>query len=369
MAYRVEPAATSGTRRDFLDLPFTLYRDDPLWVPPLRSEVDRTLDAQANPYFADGRLELFVCYRDDVPVARACAVINRNHWRKFNDRAAFFGFFESQDDAEAAGRLFDTLAAFCRANGATRLEGPFNPTHYSELGLQVSGFGRAPAFFETYNPEYYMRLVQGSSFQELRRVHTRVNTAIGERARRIVGDQPPASSHGEFRVRPVRLLDLRRELELIREVNNDAFHENWHFLPLSEAEYSFAAKYLFFVTYPRLVGIAERDGDPVGVVQLCLDVNPLLRATGGKAGPVEYARFLWGRRSIRDVVLYTVGVKKAYRKSEVYRLLLDYGCWAIRDCRTMTTTWTTDDNPASLAASRRLGLEPSKYFAIYEKAL
>jgi hypothetical protein len=369
MAYRVEPAVTSRVRRDFLDLPFILYRDDPLWVPPLRSEVDRTLDAKANPYFADGRLELFVCYRDDVPAARACAVVNHNHWLKFGDKAAFFGFFESCDDSETVGRLFDALASFCRANGATRLEGPFNPNHYSELGLQVSGFGRAPVFFETYNPEYYIRLVEGSGFRELRRVHTRVNANVGERVRRILGDGPPAQRHGEFRVRPARVLDLKQELERIRGVYNDAFDGNWHFLPLSRAEYSFAARYLFFVTCPRLVGIAERDGEPVGVVQFCLDVNPLLRAMGGSAGPVDYARFLWGRSRVRDVVMFAVGVKKAYRHTDVYRLLLEYGCRAIRNCRTMTTTWMTDDNPAPLAAARRLGLEPSKYFAIYEKSL
>jgi len=369
MAYRVEPATDKGQRQDFLELPFALYRDDPLWVPPLRSEVDRTLDERANPYFANGLLQLFVCFRDDRPVARACAIINRNHWERFGEQAAFFGFFESEDDGEACGRLFDAVASFCRRNGATTLEGPFNPNHYSELGLQTSGFGQAPVFFETYNPEYYARLVEDAGFRALRRLHTRANHAIGERVRRAFGDRRPPTRRGEFRVRPARLLDFNHELERIRAVNNDAFAGNWHFLPLSRAEYSFAAKYLFFVTYPRLIGIAERDGEPAGVVQFCLDVNPLLRTMGGGVGPASYLRFLLGRSRVRDVVMYAVGVKKASQHTEVYRLLFEYGCWAIRDCRTMTTTWMTDDDPAPLAAARRLGLEPSKYFAIYGKTL
>jgi hypothetical protein len=369
MSYRVEMAVDKDERQDFIELPFVLYRDDPLWVPPLRSEVDRTLDERANPYFANGSLGLFVCYRDDRAVARACAIVNRDHWRKFHDKAAFFGFFESDDDGEACGRMFDAVGSFARANGATTLEGPFNPNHYSELGLQVSGFGAAPVFFETHNPEYYPRLVEDAGFDELRRVHTRANNSIGERVRKAFGDKRPPDTRGEFRVRPVRMLDLAGELERIRAVNNDAFDGNWHFLPLSRAEYSFAAKYLFFVTYPRLVGIAERDGEPVGVVQFCLDVNPLLRQMDGRAGPASYLRFLTGRGRVRDVVMYAVGVKKAFQHTEVYRLLFEYGCWAIRDCRTMTTTWMTDDNPAPLAAARRLGLEPSKYFAIYGKTL
>jgi hypothetical protein len=369
MSFRVEPAADERTWADFIGLPHVLYRDDPNWVPPLSAEVRRTLDAEVNPYFERARLGVFVCYRDDQPVARACAVVNRSHWEKFGQKAAFFGFYESFDDVEVSHRLFDAVFRFCRDAGAETVEGPFNPNHYSELGLQVSGFGQSPVFFETYNPEYYVRLVEESGFRVLRRLHTRANPAVGERARLLLSHSPRSSRSSRFRVRPARLLDMNHELERIREVNNDAFAGNWHFLPLTRAEYAFAAKYLFFVTYPRLVGIAEYDGEPVGVVQFCLDVNPLLRRLGGRAGPVDYVRFLSGRRRVRDVVMYAVGVKMAYRHTEVYRLLFEYGCRAIRDCRRMTTTWMTDDNPAPLAAARKLGLEPSKYFAVYEKRL
>jgi hypothetical protein len=110
-------------------------------VPQVATEVGRTLDPDRNPYFAGAALRLFVCYRDGAPVARLSVTVNPAHERAFGVRAGFFGFFESENDGEAARRLFGEAEAFCRARGATVLEGPFNPHHYSELGLQVDRFG------------------------------------------------------------------------------------------------------------------------------------------------------------------------------------------------------------------------------------
>ena len=369
MPYRIEAVRDRRAMDDFLGLPFALYRDAPNWVPPLVSDVRRTLDRDRNPYFAQAVLELFVGYRDDTPVARTCVVINPAHWAKFGQKAAFFGFFESRDDEAAAGRLFEAARGFCRAQGAELLEGPFNPNHYSELGLQTSEFGTRPHFFETDNPAYYLRLVAAAGFRVSRRVHTCIRRNVGEYVRNRYGEAKTARARDGFRIRPVRLPDLKAELERIREVNNDAFADNWHFLPLSREEYTFAANYLFFVTYPRLVAIVEHEGSPVGVLQFVLDINPLLQRMRGRAGLLNYAKFLAARGRIRDIVLYTVGVKKAYQDTPAYRLMLDYACAVARHYRNMVTTWTSDDNRPAALAARRMGLEPGRQFAIYEQAI
>jgi hypothetical protein len=369
MSLRVENVADARTWLDFLGLPHVLYRDDPNWAPPLTAEVRRTLDSTKNPYFEHAQLGVFVCYRDDQPTARACAVVNQAHWDRSGAKAACFGFYESTDDSEASGRLLDSVMRFCRAAGAETIEGPFNPNHYSELGLQMTGFGTPPVFFETHNPPYYARLLEAAGFTVLRRLHTRSNPDVGAYIRRRYGRVSRPRARGEFRVRQFRLLDMRHELERIRAVYNDAFADNWHFLPVSAAEYSFVAKYLFFVTYPRWVALVEHRGSPVAVAQCALDVNPLLRQLGGRGGLGGYARFLAGRGSIRDVVMYAVGVRRGFRQTDAYRLLLGYLCWALRDCRVMTTTWMTEDNIPALSAAQRFGLEPSKYFAIYGQRL
>jgi hypothetical protein len=366
---RVERVDSRPAWRDFLAVPRQVYRDDPLRVPPIDAEVRRTLDPARNPYFREARLERFVAYRGREPVARACAVVSRAHLRRFGRRTAFFGFFESADDDEAAERLLDRVGDWCRESGAEELGGPFNPNHYSELGLQVSGFDAPPAFFEPRNPPYYVRLLESNGFAVVKRLHTRANPDVGAYLRGRYGAVERPRRRGDFRVRPFRLRETRRELERIRSVYNDAFADNWHFLPLSAAEYAFLARGLLLVSRPHLLALVEYRGEPVGVAQCALDVNPLLRRLDGRSGPMGAARFLLGRRTLRDVVLFAAGIRADFRSTEAYRLLVEYLFWALRDCRVMTTTWMTDDNPAAIGGALRFGLEPSKRFVVYGRRL
>ncbi len=368
-APRVAAVTSPRGWRDFLAVPELVYGRDRCWVPQLDAEVRRTLDPGRNPYFRAARLGLFVAYREDQPVARACAVVNEAHLRRCPGKAGFFGFYESLEDAEASTALLERAAAFCRAAGAQSLEGPFNPNHYSELGLQMDRFESPPAFFETHNPPYYARLLEAAGFGVVQRLHTRANPNVGAYIRGRYGVVPRPAARGEFRVRAVRPWAARRELERIRSVYNDAFAHNWHFLPVSSAEYAFSARYLFLVTRPRLLALVEHRGMAVGVAQCALDVNPLLRRLAGHPGPAGLAGFALGRRHVRDVVFFAVGIKREYQASDVARLLVDYLCWALRDARLLTTTWMTDDNAAALGGAAHFGLEPSKRFAIYGRRL
>ncbi len=159
------------------------------------------------------------------------------------------------------------------------------------------------------------------------------------------------------------------ELERIRQVFNDGFADNWRFLPVSREEYAFSAKGLFHITRPDLITLVEHEGEPVGALLFVLDVNPQLRRLRGRAGPVGALRFLWQRRSVRDLIVYAVGVKRAYRSTHAYRLLLEAACATAARCRTLTTTWMSDDNAPALRAAERLGLEPYKEFTVYQRQL
>ena len=258
MAYRVEILSESDPMRNFLEVPDNIYKHDPSWVAPLQSEIKRSLDARNNPYFVNTSLQKFVCYNNGDPVARAVAVINREHWKKFGKKAAFFGFFESVNDTDAVSCLFETISGYCQDAGAELLEGPFNPNHYSELGILTDNFQTAPAFFETYNPDYYPKLLENVGFKVSKRLHTRINTDAGNYLRNRYGTLSFPIGIRDFKVRMISLWNLKSDLEKIREINNDAFSDNWHFLPLSRSEYTYSAKYLFFVTKPNLIVLIEK---------------------------------------------------------------------------------------------------------------
>lgn len=366
MSVRIEPVSNGNGLGDFLRFPRDVYRNDPHWVAPIESEVRRTLDVRKNPYFRHATLTLFVAYREGRPVGRLAVVLNELHEKKFGLRTAFFGFFEAFDDEEAIRLLFLRAERYGMSRGARRFEGPFNPHHYSEIGLQLDAHGTPPSFFQPYNPSYYNRRLEDLGF----RVSAHFMTMKNDRVRDVAQSWALASPGGERNGYSVRSLDpgdLAAELERIREVNNDAFEENWPFLPLSRDEYAFSAKHMNLVTRPDLVKIVEHHGRPVGVLHAVLDVNPLLRSWRGKAGPVKYLRFLAGRRKIRKLLIYTVAVKKAYRRGRATALLHEALRGVVREFEVLETTWISPDNTPVVKAAEGLGLRPDKHFAVYAK--
>jgi hypothetical protein len=375
VSLEIRPAATARDMRDFLRLPFRIYRRDPNWVPPVVSEVRRVLDPDRNPYFAEATLRLLIGYRDGTPVCRTAVIVNRRHERKFGIRAAFFGFFESANDVPAARRLFEEAEKLARAEGAEVIEGPFNPTPYSEVGLQIDGFETPPRFFQPYNPPYYSELLFQAGFRVATVFQTMKNEAIKPYLCGRYGEpgQGPGrrgtARGGGYTVRDLSLRDLPADLERVREVNNDAFADNWHFLPLSREEVAFSAKHLSLVTRPGMIKIVEHQGRPAGVLHCVLDVNPALKKLRGRVGPIGYLRFLAERKKTRRLIVFTVAIRPEYRRSRVYVLLLNEFRRLAEGFDAAESTWVSTDNPPSVRAAESLGMVPDKRFAVYEKRL
>ena len=265
--------------------------------------------------------------------------------------------------------LFAEAEAFCRARNVEVLEGPFNPHHYSEIGLQIDRFGTAPSFFQPYNPPYYPELLEKAGYRISARVQTMVNDDVGNDLARRFGDLPVTARRDGYTVRSFSPADKARDLAFMREVNNDAFAGNWHFLPLSAEEYAFSAKFMSFVTRPDLIKFVEYRGRPVAVLHCVLDINPLLRRWRGAAGPVKLLRFVRGRRAVKTIILFTVAIKREHRRSCVSRLLLAEFCRMARSFERAETTWMSADNRSALKAAASLGMRPDKHFAVYAKEL
>jgi len=369
MEYRVKRIDDRRGMKDFFRLPFLVYRGNPHWAPPITSECRRTLDPSKNPYFAGATLDLFVCTRDGLPAARVALVVSGKHCRKFNVRTGFFGFFESLDDQEAINRLLSAVERRCRERRIETLEGPFNPNHYSELGLLADCYDEDQGFFEPYNPPYYHRLLAEAGFEKGESLFTGRNSGIRTYLRHRYGPPPGPPVAGEYAVRNFDLTRMERDLENVREVFNDAFSSNWHFLPATAEEHRFSAKYLKIITRPELVTIVEHRGTPVAVLMCVLDVNPLLRRMHGKTGPLKYLRFINGRKRIRTLVLYAGGIRKAYRGTRVFTLLLDSMRRMADSFDVLTCTWIHPDNRLSVATASRIGLVPHKHLQMYRKQI
>ncbi|MGH7994510.1 MAG: N-acetyltransferase, partial [Limisphaerales bacterium] len=202
----------------FLKVSYGIYRDDPHWVAPLLMDLNKVF-TDANPLFGHAEMALWVAVRNGQDVGRIAGILDRNHNQTQADSAAFFGFFESVNDAEVSRQLFDAVFAWARQQGARRLLGPMNPTTNDECGLLVDGFDSSPVFMMTYNPPYYADLVAAEGFTKAKDLFAYtfdLANAPLDRFERVAGKLRNRGQ--EIAIVPVTRRNLKQSLAQVKEI-------------------------------------------------------------------------------------------------------------------------------------------------------
>ncbi|MEN6406343.1 MAG: N-acetyltransferase, partial [Thermoguttaceae bacterium] len=186
----IERVTTGRQKKLFLEYPWTLYRNDPNWIPPLRDDQKRLVGYKPHPFYARNRVQTFLATRDGVPCGRIAAILNQGHNLRYNEKRGFWGFFDCNDDQEAATGLFDAVRDWFAEQGIRKLRGPTNPSLNYALGLLIEGFDTPPTFMMTYNPPYYERLIENYGFRKTQDLyafwgHVEMLPKIGQKLRPI----------------------------------------------------------------------------------------------------------------------------------------------------------------------------------------
>ncbi len=314
--------APVASRRDldrFVKLPFRLYEGQEHWVPPLIFDRKRFLDRRRNPFFEHGEAEYFLARRDGRVVGRISAQVDR-HLQSFQDnRWGQFGFFECEDDPQAARALIDAAQAWVTARGCDRLVGPFDFTTNDECGVLVEGFDEDPVILLNWTHRYYPALLEGAGLAPAMDTlmwhldvsdRDRVHPAIWEMAAKS------ESEHG-VTTRTMRKGDLEAEVGRFLEVYNAAWERNWGFVPLTASEVRHYAKQLRPILDENWAMLAFKDGEVVGAALSLPDYNQVFKHMNGRLLPLGWAKFLYWRRRIDRVRVFALGVKAEHQHTGV----------------------------------------------------
>jgi GNAT superfamily N-acetyltransferase len=368
----VRPVAGRGDLDNWVRFPRDrVYGKATLWVPPLDSDLRRALNSGKNPFFRHGEaVPLLARDGSGRPVGRVLAHVYGRHNVRHQERTAFFGYFECVDDQSVCDGLIGAAARYGEERGCTLLRGPFNMTAMQEMGVLVAGFEEPPAVDETYTAPYYPALLEGAGLQ---RTFCHTTFRVDDLAR----VQPDASLdewHQEglrrdgIRVRPADLREWEREIETLRELLNDSFYANPHFVPITHEEFQFQLGPYRRLIDPAIALVAEMEGVPCGFVITVPDYNPLLKRMNGRLSPRSLFTFLRGRSRVRDACLIIMGVQRQLQGQGVMRLLHAELVRALqrRDYRKLTITWVSDANARSLASIVALGGRPLHRLTLFE---
>lgn len=372
----VTPVESKQDREAFILLPRRLYRGNKYWVPPLLFTERQRFSPKHNPFYKHADVQLFLARRAGKVVGRISAHIDHEHNRYHEERTGFFGFLECHDDPEIASTLLSAAEAWLRERGMDRIRGPLNFSINEEIGFLADGFGRSPLPLMPYTHEYYLRIMECAGYVKVKDVHAWRWQSLP------VPDGAPRRMVEELRSRPgvsvrrARMSDFNNEVRRLLDMYNDAWSENWGFVPATDEEAQQMADDLKLVVDTAIIPVVEVDGIPAGMALALPNINWAIKPLNGHLFPFGWARFLWRLKVRRPKSgrLLLLGIKKQFRSrkyaglayllcDELYRGANERGYkWA-------EFGWTLEDNGLINSLIKKVGALQYKTYRIFEKDL
>jgi GNAT superfamily N-acetyltransferase len=312
----VRPISSAADRTAFLALPYKVQGSDPNWIAPLRFERRQHIDPRHNPWFEHAEASFFLAWRGGRPVGRISAQIDRLARERSSDNHAQFGMLEAQGgDLAVISALLNAAEQFARTRGARILRGPFSLSINDECGLLIEGFDTAPAMMMGHAPPEYGRAIDKFGYVKAKDLVTYELSVVGAVPPIVERTLKRSNQRGMVAVRPVQMNRFLDEVRILVDIFNDAWSDNWGFVPFTEAEVSHLASSLKLLIRPELVLFAEVDGEPVGVFAAVPDLNEAIRGFNGRLLPLNWIRLLWRLKAgrIRRFRVPLVGVRRRHQ--------------------------------------------------------
>jgi GNAT superfamily N-acetyltransferase len=376
MAIEIREHVPGEDIEDFIRAGRVVFRGDPAWVPPLGFDIKARLTPAKNPFFQRGEVTLFTAWKDGELVGRCSAQLDHEHLRIYQDKTGFFGFFDTIDD-EAVGRaLLDAAEAWLKKRGMERMRGPLSLNMNEEVGVLIEGHEHPPQILMGHSRAWQDRVALACGLEKAKdllawRFEAGKIPARALRAWEQVRELP------EVRLRTVDPKKMDRELEIIMRIFNDAWRENWGYVPATEAEVKKMGEDLRLILDREIAFIAEVDDKPVGICITMPNINEVIRDFDGKLGPVQIAKLLWRLKVNRPQTarLIMLGISSEMRGIKKYGGLAHalYVEIAKRGEKLGYVwgelSWTLEDNHRINLGIKSMGAKVYKKYRVYERGI
>ena len=373
----IRPVETKADKKAFVDFAWTVYKDDPAWVPPLKDEVHGLITPGKNPWFEHAKAQLWLAERGGTVVGRISAQVDELVQQHMGQGIGQWGFFDALD-GDAAAALIKTAEDWLRAQGMTSALAPISLSIWDEPGLEIEGFAEPPTAMMGHHRPEYQAWIEAAGYAKAKDLLTyglNIEHWEDPMIDRLIamGERNP-----HIRIRMVDKSNFDQEARLILNLLNDAWSNNWGYVPLTEAEINYAGKKLKPIIFNELVRVAEVDGEPVAFMLTIPDINELLKDLNGELFPFNWIKLLWRLRKPRTRRL-RVPLMGVARKLHHSRLASQLAFMMIEYTRRDGTTkygathgefgWILEDNKGMLSIAQLPGAAVNHRYRIYEKAL
>ena len=381
-ALSIRPVATKADRKLFVDIAFRLNAHEPNWVPPLKSEAIELITPEKNGWFSHAKAQLFIAEKGGVPVGRISAhldtlALEMPAGRGFGPGVGFWGLFDATDEA-VAHALITTAEDWLREQGMTRALGPVSMSIWEEPGLLIKGHDHAPTIMMGHHPARYQGWIERAGYAPEKQLITYeldITQDFPPIVQRIVA---AGEKNARIRIREVDRTQFQREADIILGILNDAWADNWGFVPLTQPEIDDVGKKLKPIVFNDLIRIAELDGEPVAFMITLPDLNEAIAPLKGNLFPFGWAKLLlWLRKpKVRTMRVPLMGVVKRLQAS---RMASQLAFMMIEYIRRASVTkygasrgeigWVLDDNQGMNAIAGAIDSHVNRVYQVYAKTL
>ncbi len=373
----IRPVTGKKDRDIFIKLPWRIYKDDPNWIPPLIIERREHLDPKKNPYFDHAEVQLWLAFQDGECVGRISAQICKLHQKRYNDRMGQFGFLEAIDDADVFAALLQSAGAWLKQRGMKSFNGPYSFSINDEVGLLIDGFDRPPCFLMGHALPYYAAHMEKSGLRKSKDLYAYdydVGPDFPKIANAIIAR---AQKQGKIEIRPMRMSAFEEDLALILDIFNDAWSDNWGFVPMTDAEVKKLGNDLKMLVRGGYGQVAMIDGEAAAMIISLPDINNAIHDLNGRLLPFGWVKLLWRLKiaHFTDGRIPLMGVRKKFQKGALGAALALMLVDAIRayhyprGAKRAELSWVLEDNEAMKTIAKIVGGRLYKTYRIYRDEL
>ena len=375
MSVKVTVVTDKKAMDTFIRIPWDIYKNDPNWVAPLIIERKEAFSPK-NPYFEHAEWNTWIAWRGGKPVGRISAQVDELYQQQYDSKTGFFGLIEAIDDHEVFKALFDAAEEWLRDRGIQQVTGPFNLSINQELGILIDGFDSPPYVMTPHSLPYYGEAIEQCGYrpaQDLLAYELNSGTLTIPRVMQALLRR----SAKRVEVRPLRRKQKLADLEIMRSIFNDAWENNWNFVPFTRAEFAAVGKELLMLLPDEFIQIAELDGEAVAFVVLIPNINEAIADLNGRLFPFGWARLLWRLKvkSPKSARVALMGVRQKHQNTRfgpalaytVIKNVTDAG--VARGLERVEMSWVLEHNHATRHIIESIGGEISKRYRMYEKDL
>ena len=373
----IEPVTTKRERRAFVDFAWDVYRDDPAWVPPLKAEVHALIDPAKNPWFGHGRAIYWVAKRDGAIVGRISAQVDDLVQEHMQAGLGQWGMFEALD-GDAAAALIATAEEWLRGQNMSAAMGPISLSIWDEPGLLIEGFDQPPMAMMGHHRPAYRAWIEAAGYAKAKDLVTYDLDIAKDQPTLILKMVAATERNPRIRIRNVDKSNFARDSAIILNLLNDAWSDNWGFVPLTDAEIAYAGKKLKPIIFEDLVRIAELDGTPVGFMLTIPDVNEMIRDLNGELFPFGFVKLLWRLRKpkVSRIRVPLMGVTRRLQGTrlggQIAYTLIEYirrACVENYGVKRGEFGWVLEDNQGMMSIAELPGAVINHRSRVFHKAL